>query len=241
MDALINFAGNAAILVAGLVVRFSVALALLAVLVAVLLPFLYAGEGVRRGWQHLAGFENISGLTWRRGLYYSPAHAWLRMRAGLIRLGLDDLAGRLLRQVDSVALPAVGTHVRKGDALLTLSTGRRGLVLPSPIDGTVARVNRRLDEQPQALVSDPYGRGWLLELAPVTDEFRTMPRDHEAEKWMKREATRLSLALEHATGILAADGGEFAVPSHLLISDEQRAALEQQFLKAEPAREAVAG
>jgi glycine cleavage system H protein len=240
MDALINFAGNVAILVSGLVVRFAVALALLAVLVALLLPFLYAGEGLRRGWRHLAGFENVSGLTWRRGLYYSPAHAWLAMRSGLVRLGLDDLAGRLLRQVDRVSLPAMGTQIRKGDPLLTLTAGRRGLVLPSPIDGIVARVNRRLDERPQSLVDDPYRRGWIVELTPVGDEFRTLPRDREAERWMKAEAARLSLALEHATGILAADGGEFTVPTHLLISPDQRASLEQQFLQATPAGEAAA-
>lgn len=234
MDALMNFVENAAILVGGLAVRFAVAVALLALLVSVLLPFLYAGEGVRRLWRRVSGFGSEAGLTWRRGTYYSPAHAWLRTRAGLVRLGLDDLAGRLLRRVDAVALPAVGTYVKEGDALITVSAGPRGVVIPSPVEGTVTRVNQRLDEAPQSLVDDPYGRGWIVEVNPATDRFRSMKRDEEARRWMHNEATRLSLALEHATGILAADGGELAVPSHLLISDEQRVALEQQFLQALP-------
>lgn len=234
MDALMNFVENAAILVGGLAVRFAVAVALLALLVSVLLPFLYAGEGVRRLWRRVSGFGSEGGLTWRRGTYYSPAHAWLRTRAGLVRLGLDDLAGRLLRRVDAVALPAVGTYVKEGDALITVSAGPRGVVIPSPVEGTVTRVNQRLDEAPQSLVDDPYGRGWIVEVNPATDRFRSMKRDEEARRWMHNEATRLSLALEHATGILAADGGELAVPSHLLISDEQRAELEQQFLQALP-------
>jgi glycine cleavage system H protein len=238
MDALMNFLENAAILVAGLVVRFGVAVVLLAVLIALLLPFLYAGEGVRVLWRRLAGFGSINGLTWRRGTYYSPGHAWLRSRAGLLRLGLDDLAGRLLRRVDAIAFPAIGTYVKEGDALVTLGTGHRGLVIPSPVEGTVTRVNERLDEIPQALVDDPYGRGWLVEVHPATVAFRKMRRDDEAETWMKSEAARLSLALEHATGILAADGGELAVPSHLLIGDEQRVALERDFLQAVPSEPA---
>lgn len=234
MDALMNFVENAAILVGGLAVRFAVAVALLALLVSVLLPFLYAGEGVRQLWRRLAGFASEGGLTWRRGTYYSPAHAWLRTRAGLLRLGLDDLAGRLLRRVDAVAFPPVGTYLREGDALLTVSAGPRGVVIPSPVEGTVTRVNPRLGETPQSLVDDPYGRGWLVEVQPATDAFRSMKRDEEARRWMHNEAARLSLALEHATGILAADGGELALPTHLLISDEQRVALEQQFLRALP-------
>jgi glycine cleavage system H protein len=233
-----NFVENAAILVAGLVVRFGVAVVLLAVLVALLLPFLYAGEGVRVLWRRLAGFASVSGLTFRRGTYYSQGHAWLRTRAGLVRLGLDDLAGRLLRSVDAIALPPVGTYVKEGDALATLGAGSRGLIIPSPVEGTITRVNDGLDERPQAVVDDPYGRGWLVEVNPTTVAFRKLRRDQEAETWMKGEAARLSLALEHATGILAADGGELAVPSHLLISDEQRVALERDFLQALPSQAA---
>jgi glycine cleavage system H protein len=234
MDALWNLVENAAILVAGLAVRFAVAAALLAVLVALLLPFLYTGEAVRRLWRRLAGFASVSGLTWRSGTYYAPTHAWLRARAGQLRVGLDDLAGRLLRTVDSIALPAVGTVLQAGDAMLTMGSGRRGLVIPAPVGGTVTRVNRTLLERPQAIVDDPYGRGWLVELEPANEHFRDLRRDAEARQWMSGEAARLSHALEHATGILAADGGELVVPTHLLISDEQRMALEEEFLKAMP-------
>jgi glycine cleavage system H protein len=238
MDALVNALGNAAILVGGLVVRFAVALALLAALVAVLLPFLYAGEGLRRAWQRFAGFETVNGLKWRRGTYYSAGHAWLRGRADDLRLGLDDLAGRLLRRVEGIALPEVGTYVKEGDALVRLQTGRRGLVIPSPVEGVVTRVNDSLEEQPQPLVDDPYGRGWLVEVHPANAAFRKLRRDYDAQKWMHEEAGRLSIALEHATGILAADGGEFTVPDHLLISDAQKAALEREFLQALPAQTA---
>lgn len=235
MDALWNLVENAAILVAGLAVRFAFAAVVLAVLVALLLPFLYAGEGARRLWRRAAGFASVGGLTWRSGTYYAPTHAWLRARAGQLRVGLDDLAGRLLRSVDSIALPAVGTVLQAGDAMLTMGTGRRGLVIPAPVAGTITRVNRTLLERPQAVVDDPYGRGWLVELEPAGDHLRNLRRDAEARTWMSGEAARLSHALEDATGILAADGGELVVPTHLLISDEQRAALEQQFLKAVPA------
>lgn len=232
MDALWGFVENAAILVGGLAVRFAVAAVLLGVLVALLLPFLYAGEGVRRLLMRLAGFASIGGLAWRSDTYYSPAHAWLRARAGQLRIGLDDLAGRLLRRIDRVQLPAVGAYLKEGDALLTMETGERGVVIPSPIEGTVVRVNPRLAEQPDAIVQDPYRRGWIVEMQPAGDRYRALRHDEEARAWMAREAARLSLALEHATGIVAADGGDLTVPTHLLINEEKRAELERQFLQA---------
>lgn len=232
MDALWNVIENAGILVAGLAVRFAIAIALLAILVALLLPFVYAGEGIRRMWRHAAGYASVGGLTWRSGTYYSPAHSWLRVRAGQLRMGLDDLAGRLLRSVETIRFPSVGADLNVGDALLTLAVGNRGVVIPSPVQGTVTRVNRSLLERPQAIIDDPYGRGWLVEIYPANQQFREMKRDNEARQWMSGEAARLSHALEHATGILAADGGELVVPSHLLIGEEQRLALERQFLGA---------
>src|SRR5574338_570212 len=222
MDALWNVVENAAILVAGLAVRFTIAIALLAVLVALLLPFVYAGEGVRRLWRRATGFDSVGGVTWRKKTYYSPAHAWLRARAGQLRMGLDDFAGRLLHSIDAVTLPALGAELKVGDALVTVASGRRGVVIPSPLNGRVTRINRDLMENPRSLVGDPYDRG--------------LKRDEEARTWMNGEAIRLSHALEHATGILAADGGELVVPTHLLISEEQRVALEREFLGAMPVR-----
>jgi glycine cleavage system H lipoate-binding protein len=236
MDALWNVVENAAILVAGLAVRFTIAIALLAVLVALLLPFVYAGEGVRRLWRRATGFDSVGGVTWRKKTYYSPAHAWLRARAGQLRMGLDDFAGRLLHSIDAVTLPSLGTELKVGDALVTVASGRRGVVIPSPVNGRVTRINRDLMENPRSLVDDPYGRGWIAEFAPASQDYRGLKRDEEARTWMNGEAIRLSHALEHATGILAADGGELVVPTHLLISEEQRVALEREFLGAMPVR-----
>ena len=232
MDALWNAVQSGFILIAGLAVRFAIALALFAVLLAILVPIVYASEGVRRLVMRAAGFEPVAGLNWRRHTYYTPAHAWLRRRAGLLRVGLDDLAGRILRRVDSLLLPAEGTSLKAGDALLTITSGRRGIVIPAPIDGIVARVNRGLADDPDKVVRDPYRRGWLVEMRPATDRYAELPRDSKARYWFESEAVRLSIAVEHAAGMAAADGGEPTVPPHLLVSDEQFSALARDFLDA---------
>jgi hypothetical protein len=93
-------------------------------------------------------------------------------------------------------------------------------------------VNPRIVNEPAALTKDPYRRGWLVEMAPSDNRHRKFLRDDEAREWFAAEAVRLSHALEHATGIAAADGGELIVPAHTLLGERQRAALARQFLDA---------
>ncbi len=238
MDALWNLLQNGFILIAGLAVRAAIALALFAVLLAILVPIVYASEGARRLFLRLTGFEPVAGLNWRRHTYYTPAHAWLRGRAGLLRVGLDDLAGRILRRVDSLLLPAEGTSLKAGEALLTVTSGSRGIVIPAPIDGIVARVNQGLADDPDKVVRDPYRRGWLVEMRPATDRYAQLPRDSKARYWFESEAVRLHMAVEHAAGMAAADGGEPTIPPHLLVTDEQFTTLARDFLNARPMRAA---
>jgi glycine cleavage system H lipoate-binding protein len=236
MDALRAFVETAAILVAGLALRFTVALALLVLLAAVLLPFVYAGEGLRRLWRELEGFASIAGLAWRRRTYYAPSHAWIRVRSGRLRIGLDDLAGRVIRNVDAVTLPVVGTYLKEGDPLLTVNRGRRAVVIPSPVEGTVAHINSALTNRPDRIVTSPYVRGWLVDVTPVSDTFRRLPREHEAESWLAGEAARLSVAVERTAGVAAADGGELILPEHVAVGEEEFDTLAREFLRVLPPR-----
>ncbi len=225
---------TSALLVGGLILRFLVAAAIVVALIAALLPVVYGVEGVRRLALRAAGFEEVAGLTWRRGTYYAPAHAWLRRRAELMRIGLDAIAGRVLRRVDEVLLPPEGTLVMAGAPLLVLARGHRRFEIPAPIAGTVRRVNRRLGDEPEAVVRDPYRRGWLLELEPSGDQAGLMS-DDDARTWFASESTRLANAIERATGVHAADGGELVVPAHFAITDEQFCELAREFLNAKTA------
>jgi glycine cleavage system H protein len=235
MNAIPDILSTAVVAIAGIAIRLLLAAAIVAALILVLLPFVAGAEALRRAWLRVAGFEQVAGLTWRSGTYYTPVHTWLRRRARLLRVGFDDIAARVLRQSDAVSLPAEGASVKAGDALLSVTCGGRRFSIPAPIGGVVHRVNRRLSMQPDAVIRDPYRRGWLVELAPADERYTTLPRDLKARGWFAGEAQRLSHALEHATGIVAADGGDLVIPPHLVMSDAQLDALVQDFLAARPA------
>jgi glycine cleavage system H protein len=229
MEALFQLLETAMIVTIGLTIRFALLLVGIAVLLAIVLPLVYGTEGVRMLWSRVA-LQHVAGLRWRAHTYYTPAHEWVRERAGRLRIGLDDLAAHLIGRADAITLPVAGTHVNEGDLLLTVGTGLSKLRVRAPVEGVVKRVNPHLVNHPSAMTTDPYRRGWLVEIAPANDRHRRFLHDDAARTWFASEAVKLSSALEHATGIAAADGGELLLPSHEILGEAQLNALARQFL-----------
>jgi glycine cleavage system H protein len=218
--------------VVAIAARVGFALVVVLAAIAILVPVVYGVEGVRRLLARVRGIQELHGLEWRRSPFYSSAHVWLRERGAVVRLGIDALAARLLAGVHQVALPVVGTHVAKGAPLATFTSAGHRVTVPAPFEGVVAAVNGRLRGRPEAATEQPYGGGWLLELTPVDELYRGLPRGGVARHWFDEEAGRLALALDRAHGLAAADGGVPIVPHRALLSDEQFTRLASEFLKA---------
>ena len=99
-------------------------------------------------------------------LYYTAEHEWVR-RTGedTVRVGITDFAQSALGDVVFVQLPEVGTEVTAGDTFGEVESTKSVSDLYAPISAKVTAVNADLDGGPQLVNSDPYGAGWLVELA----------------------------------------------------------------------------
>jgi glycine cleavage system H protein len=214
-----------------ILLRVLFAIAVVVAVAVVLVPFVYAFEGARSLVRKLMGVKDLHGLEWRREPRYASTHLWLRERGGVVRVGLDSLAARLLERAHDVALPPVGSRIRKGEPMATFRGGAT-MSLPAPVDGTVVAVNARLSDGVRPAIEHPYGGGWLLEIEPADHTFEALPRAEQARAWFNEEAARLTLALEHVAGVAAADGGLPLVPHHQMLTDEQAGCLAQDFLHA---------
>jgi glycine cleavage system H lipoate-binding protein len=231
MDALMDVLAKAMIVVAGLTLRLLFAVAILA---AVAAPILAVMVVIRRAGllrDRLRGFAHIGWLTWQRALQYAPGHTWLRSEtAERLRVGLDDLAQRLIPAGATLRLAPVGATLRRGDMLADISwNGRHARVL-SPADGVVLRANERVERHPRLLHHDPYGRGWLAELRPLAVVGGLRAGD-EARHWLVHEERRLDHALEHHLGIAAADGGEMTAPATTLLEPDAWQEIAHEFFE----------
>lgn len=231
MDAILNVIGSAGIFLLGLLLRL---LVFAAVLTVVALPVLLAIGGVE-GWaalrRRLLGVTRVGALLWRPDVRYAPGHTWVaRGRGERVRVGLDDLARRLLPPQVRVTLPRVGARVDRGERVAGLQADGYEASVLAPLTGVVARVNRRVARDPTLLVRDPYVRGWLVEVVPADAAHERLPAGDAARRWLAEEGARLERALEEALGYAMADGGELVLPAPRLLGSGEWLKVTRAFL-----------
>jgi glycine cleavage system H protein len=105
-------------------------------------------------------------LAVRSGCHYHQGHAWASASSnGLMRVGVDDFVPKLLGPVTGVVLPATGALLEEGEPAWDVEVDGRLISILSPVDGVVVARNTELLESPDPLTSDPYGRGWVMEVS----------------------------------------------------------------------------
>jgi glycine cleavage system H protein len=108
-------------------------------------------------------------------LKYTAEHEWVRTpgeSAGSVRVGITDYAQDALGDIVYVQLPEVGEAVTAGAAVGELESTKSVSDVYSPVTGEVVARNDSLDATPELVNTDPYGAGWLFEVA-VSDDAAT--------------------------------------------------------------------
>ena len=95
-------------------------------------------------------------------LKYSKSDEWIRPATG--EVGLTDYAQGHLSDIVYVELPEVGASVTLGASFGSIESVKAASDLNSPATGTVAAVNDDLTSAPEAVNSDPYGKGWIIKV-----------------------------------------------------------------------------
>ncbi len=101
-------------------------------------------------------------------LKYTAEHEWVRTpgeTAGSVRIGITDFAQDALGDIVYVQLPEIGDSVEAGAAVGELESTKSVSDVYSPVSGEVVARNESLDATPELVNSDPYGAGWLFEVA----------------------------------------------------------------------------
>lgn len=101
-------------------------------------------------------------------LKYTAEHEWVRTPGeseGSVRVGITDYAQDALGDIVYVQLPEVGTAVTAGAAVGELESTKSVSDVYSPVTGEVVARNESLDATPELVNTDPYGAGWLFEVA----------------------------------------------------------------------------
>ncbi|MGQ0536350.1 MAG: glycine cleavage system protein GcvH [Methanobacteriota archaeon] len=105
------------------------------------------------------------------GLKYTEEHEWTKAEGGNARIGITDYAQDALTDVVFVELPGKGKKVKKGDVLGVVESVKSVSDIYSPVAGEVVETNTALNDHPELVNSDPYGKGWycVIRLADAAE------------------------------------------------------------------------
>ncbi len=95
-------------------------------------------------------------------LKYTKSDEWIRPATG--EVGLTDYAQGHLSDIVYVELPEVGASVTQATSFGSIESVKAASDLNAPASGTVAAVNEDLSSAPEAVNSDPYGKGWIIKI-----------------------------------------------------------------------------
>lgn len=98
-------------------------------------------------------------------LKYTEEHEWIRDNGdGTVTVGITDFAQGELGDIVFVELEPEGSEFGKDEVLGTVEAVKTVSELFSPVSGEVVEINAELEDDPELVNNDPYGKGWMVKI-----------------------------------------------------------------------------
>ena len=109
----------------------------------------------------------VQGFPVRTDLLYDfDHHMWVAdLGGGRVRIGMDALGVETSGTLAHLAFAEEGASVSRGEPFGSLEAEKYVGPLVAPLSGTVVAVNHALVANPSRVHADPYGDGWMIEVA----------------------------------------------------------------------------
>lgn len=97
---------------------------------------------------------------------YTKDHEWIKLVDGNTALiGITDFAQSELGDIVYVDIATVGKSLNAEEVFGTVEAVKTVSDLFLPVSATILEVNSELENEPELVNSDPYGKGWMVKVA----------------------------------------------------------------------------
>lgn len=97
-------------------------------------------------------------------LFYTKDHEWLKLDGDIAIVGITDFAQKELGDIVFVDVDTVDEELDAEEAFGTIEAVKTVSDMFMPVSGTVVELNEELDDQPELINKDPYGKGWIIKI-----------------------------------------------------------------------------
>lgn len=100
-------------------------------------------------------------------LRYTKDHEWARLEGDVVYVGITDYAQGELGEIVYVDVTTEGESLSAEEVFGSIEAVKTVSDLLLPIEGEILEVNSELEDSPELVNSDPYGKGWLVKIKPA--------------------------------------------------------------------------
>lgn len=97
-------------------------------------------------------------------LLYTKDHEWLRIEGDFAFVGVTDFAQGELGDIVFLEIETVGETLKKEEVFGTIEAVKTVSDMFMPVGGEILEVNPDLEETPDLVNKDPYGKGWMIRI-----------------------------------------------------------------------------
>lgn len=97
-------------------------------------------------------------------LKYTDDHEWIKIEGNIATVGITDFAQSELGDIVFVDVDTVGKKLNANDVFGTVEAVKTVSDLFIPVAGTITEVNPDLENNPEFVNTDPYGKGWMIKM-----------------------------------------------------------------------------
>ncbi|MDH6344284.1 glycine cleavage system H protein [Parabacteroides sp. PFB2-12] len=98
-------------------------------------------------------------------LKYTKDHEWIRVEGNEALIGITDYAQSELGEIVFVDITTEGESLDQEEVFGTIEAVKTVSDLFMPVSGKVLEVNPDLEDQPELVNEDAYGKGWLVKVS----------------------------------------------------------------------------
>ena len=112
-------------------------------------------------------------------MYFTKEHEWLKIKEGIVSVGITDYAAHQLGDVTFVELPQVGKSVKQFEVLCSIESVKAASDIYAPVSGTVTLVNEALGDAPEIVNESAEDAGWMvcIEMTDSSELAKLMNRE----------------------------------------------------------------
>ncbi|NEV94565.1 glycine cleavage system protein GcvH [Psychroflexus sp. YR1-1] len=97
-------------------------------------------------------------------LKYTKDHEWVKIDGDTATIGITDFAQGELGDIVYVEVETIGETMDKDEVFGTVEAVKTVSDLFLPLTGEVLEFNEELEDEPEMVNEEPYGKGWMIKM-----------------------------------------------------------------------------